>query len=1587
MEYCLFFQIFYLLYCISFLGNEGKTSIFNRLIFSKIIFFVAFWLQKIIKLSNTKSTFFIIMQNQVVMSENEVEQQGLYHPDFEHDACGIGFTAHLKGRKSHKIVADAIKMLERMDHRGACGCDPQTGDGAGILIQIPHEFFLDEGRKLGFKLPAVGEYGVGMVFFPDDEKERDECKDILERKISKLGMTLLGYRKVPTLNDTLGEGSASVEPHVEQLFIQRPDDVTEDLTFERKLYVLRQFASRVIREAVVGAKEHFYFSSLSCRTISYKGQLTTEQLKHYFPDLMNEDVVSAFGIVHSRFSTNTFPSWKLAQPFRYIAHNGEINTVKGNVNWIRAAEKTFYSENFSEEEMEMILPICEQGNSDSAQLDNAIELLYLSGRSLPHVMMMLVPEAWDGNEEMDATRKAFYEYHATIMEPWDGPASISFTDGKLVGATLDRNGLRPSRYWVMNDDTVIMASEAGVLDVDQSKVISKGRLQPGKMFIVDMEKGRIVPDEEVKAEICSRQPYREWLDEHKIDMAKLPSSIRPYTKYDDASLLKRQITSGYASEDLRMILAPMAASGKEAIGSMGIDSPLAVLSDQNQHLGYYFKQLFAQVTNPPIDSIRERSIMSLISFVGSADNILTESPSHCRQVMLKQPVLTPNEFDKLRFVDYKGFQAKTINTYFSTNNAEGAGKSLAFALDRICRYAEDAIHDGFEILILSDRAIDSEHAPVPSLLAIAAVHHYLIRKGLRGKVGLLVESGDIWETHHFATLIGYGAAAICPYLAFETIASMNKKGQIDGDFDDETLNKNYIQAVNKELLKIFSKMGISTLQSYQGAQIFECVGLNKKVIDKYFTGTVSRIEGIGLEEIAMESLARHRVAYPDRPVESVKRLEVGGVYQWKQRGEKHIFTPETIHLLQQACKVGEQDLQKGYEIFKKYSKVINDQTKNALTLRGLLKFKKGAAVPLEEVEPIEAIFKRFATGAMSFGSISWEAHTTLAIAMNRIGGSSNSGEGGEDEIRYKILENGDNLSSNIKQVASGRFGVTSYYLTNAKELQIKMAQGAKPGEGGQLPGHKVDDWIGKVRHSTPGVGLISPPPHHDIYSIEDLAQLIYDLKNANRAARISVKLVSEAGVGTVAAGVAKAHSDVILIAGYDGGTGASPLSSIRHAGLPWELGLAEAHQTLVKNKLRGRVVLQTDGQIRTGRDLAIATLLGAEEYGVATAALVAAGCILMRKCHLNTCPVGVATQNKELRALFSGKPEHVVNMFTYLAMELRELMAELGFRTINEMVGQVQLLEKRPDIKHWKYSKLDFSRILYKEATTEDVAQYKQEEQDHGISQVLDWQLIEDAKQALENGTAVSNAYTVNNLDRTLGAMLSNEISKKYKGEGLPEGTIHYKFRGTAGQSFGAFSTKGLRFELEGDANDYFGKGLCGAELIVYPDREATFKAENNMAVGNVSFYGGTSGEAYIRGMAGERFCVRNSGVKVVVEGIGDHGCEYMTGGLVVVLGETGQNFAAGMSGGIAYVYDKNDTFDAKCNKEMVELEEVLGEDQDILKEMIEKHAQKTGSEVAKTLLANWKNEVKNFTKVFPTDYKRILMQRKAASTAALAVA
>jgi glutamate synthase (NADPH) large chain len=1497
------------------------------------------------------------------------QNQGLYHPSFERDACGIGFVANIKGYKSHQIISDALTILENMEHRGACGCESNTGDGAGIMIQTPHEFFFDECIRLGFHLPAYGRYGVGMIFFPRDSMLKEECRDIFNRAADKLGLEVLGYRKVPVNPDGIGPTALSVEPDIEQVFIASPDHINDPEEFERKLFILRNYSSHTIQNSVKKDPIGFYLASLSYKTVVYKGQLTSLQVRNYFPDLNNNRIVSAFGLIHSRFATNTFPSWKLAQPFRYIAHNGEINTVQGNLNWLKTSENAFESPFFSKEEMEMLLPLITDGQSDSACLDNMIELLLLCGRSLPHVMMMLIPEAWDGNDQMDPVKKAFYEFHASLMEPWDGPASISFTDGKMIGATLDRNGLRPSRYCVTTDDRVIMASETGVLPIDQKLIREKGRLQPGKMFVVDMEQGRIISDDELKNKICSSKPYAEWLNKYKIRLEELPEPRVAFTELHHDQIFKYQKAFGYTTEDVESIITPMALDGKEPIGSMGSDIPLAVLSDEPQHLSSYFKQLFAQVTNPPIDPIRERLVMSLATFAGNNGNLLVENPLDCHCVALKHPVLTNHELEKIRSIDTGIFQAKTLQLYFRADEKPG---SLQAGVERLCRYAVDAANDGFEVLILSDRAIDSDHAPIPTLLATAAVHHHLIRKGLRGQVGIIVEAGDVWEVHHYACLIGFGATAINPYLAFATIHDARVTGKLQTNLEPEYLKKNYIKAVNEGLLKVFSKMGISTLQSYQGAQIFEIIGLNHYVVDKYFTGATSRIEGMGLDEIARETLAKHLFAFSGKDI-PVERLPTGGVYQWKRKGEFHLFNPNTIHFLQYSTHMND------YASFKKYSKLVNDQMEKSATIRGMFQFKRNRpSIPLEEVEPEENILKRFATGAMSFGSISHEAHSTLAIAMNRIGAKSNTGEGGEDEFRFDKLENGDSMRSAIKQVASARFGVTSYYLTQADELQIKMAQGAKPGEGGQLPGHKVDDWIGKVRHSTPGVGLISPPPHHDIYSIEDLAQLIFDLKNANRAARINVKLVSKAGVGTIAAGVAKAKSDVILISGHDGGTGASPISSIRHTGLPWELGLAESHQTLVKNRLRSRVVLQTDGQLKTGRDIAIATLLGAEEWGVATAALVVEGCIMMRKCHLNTCPVGVATQDPELRKRFTGNADHVVNLFKFLTRELREIMAELGFRTIQEMVGQVECLEVNGIHKHWKTKKINLSPILFKEPTSMYTGIYHMEDQDHGLTEVLDWKLLEAARPAIESGRKITAAFKVKNTDRTIGTILSNEISKIFKGKGLPADSVHFKLTGTAGQSFGAFNTNGVTLELEGDANDYFGKGLSGARLIVYPAHDAGFVPEENFIIGNVAFYGATSGEAFIRGKAGERFAVRNSGANTVVEGIGDHGCEYMTGGRVVILGSTGRNFAAGMSGGIAYVYNVDGKFSSLCNVDMIDLDPLDEDDIIEMKEMISRHYMYTGSTVAKFVLDDFENQLRNFVKVFPKDYKKVLSEKKA---------
>ncbi|WP_316788326.1 glutamate synthase large subunit [Pedobacter frigoris] len=1495
--------------------------------------------------------------------EQSQDNQGLYDQRFEHDACGIGFVAHIKGRKSQQIISDAITILENLDHRGAVGAEINTGDGAGIMIQIPHEFLYDECLKIGFSLNESGDYGVGMLFLPKDVKAREECREIIYRAAEKLNLEVLGFRKVQTNTEGIGDMALSVEPEMEQVFIARPYSVAAGADFERKLYVFKNYLSKTINTTVKGINGEFYIASFSSRTIVYKGQLTSLQVRTYFTELSDKRVVSAFGLIHSRFATNTFPSWRLAQPFRYIAHNGEINTLQGNLNWFRAGVKSFASPYFTPEELNILLPVIDETNSDSGCLDNVVELLLHSGRSLPHVLMMLIPEAWDGNEDMDELKKAFYKFHATLMEPWDGPAAVSFTDGNLIGTTLDRNGLRPQRYAITEDDHVIMASEAGALALDQSKIIEKGRLTPGKMFVVDMEQGRIISDAEIKQQVCGDKPYSDWINKYQIRLEELPEPRVVFTGLSEESIFRYQQVFGYTREDVDLVLKPMALEGKEAIGSMGTDIPLAVLSQKPQHLSSYFKQLFAQVTNPPIDPIREKVVMSLAGFMGANGNLLEETAMQCHCVGIKHPILTNVELEKLRSIDTGVFQSKTLQTYF---RADGKPGSMEKAIERLCRYAVDAVEDGFQVIILSDRALDSEHAAIPSLLAVSAVHHHLIRKGYRGAVGIVIEAGDVWEVHHFATLIGFGATAVNPYLALETIGGFSK----ESGMTTEKMVNNYIYSINGGLLKIFSKMGISTLQSYHGAQIFEILGINKPVVDKYFTGAVSRIGGLGLDEIARETLIKHNRIFKlaTRP-DAI--LPTGGNYKWKRKGEQHLFNPQTIHLLQNATRKND------YNTYKQYAKLVNEQTLQAYTIRGLFEFNYNRpAVPLEEVEPIENILKRFATGAMSFGSISHEAHSTLAIAMNRIGGKSNTGEGGEDELRYELMPNGDSMRSSIKQIASARFGVTSYYLTNADELQIKMAQGAKPGEGGQLPGHKVDDWIAKVRHATPGVGLISPPPHHDIYSIEDLAQLIFDLKNANREARINVKLVSKAGVGTIAAGVAKAHADVILVSGFDGGTGASPLTSIQHAGLPWELGLAEAHQTLVKNRLRSRVVLQTDGQLKTGKDIAIATLLGAEEWGVATAALVTAGCIMMRKCHLNTCPVGVATQDPNLRKLFTGEPDHVVNLFYFLAQELRETMAELGFRTINEMVGQSDALTVRQiDQSDWKLKDLDFSKILFK-APDNGLSLYNTESQDHGLDNVLDHKLIEAAQPALASKEPIYKEFPVINIDRSIGTMLSNEVSKVYKGQGLPADTINFKFKGSAGQSFGAFAAKGISLHLEGEANDYVGKGLSGAKLAIYPFAANKYVPEQNIIIGNVALYGATSGELFVRGQAGERFAVRNSGATAVVEGLGDHGCEYMTGGEVLVIGGTGSNFAAGMSGGVAWIYDVNGDFASKCNKEMVDLDPLDEQDELRINLLLRKHAQLTESSVAKFLLSDWATQSAHFIKVFPKEYKAVLMNK-----------
>lgn len=1498
-------------------------------------------------------------------------EQGLYHPSFEHDSCGIGFVANLKNKKSFEHIQNALDMLVNMEHRGGCGCEPETGDGAGILLQIPHSFFSSECKKLGFSLPSEGGYGVSMAFFPMDEKLRGVVKSRFEEYIKRLGFELLGYREVPTDNSMIGETAKRVEPKVEQVFLKYTLS-NDSKALERRLVVLRKYAIRTIRNEMKGLDDSFYISSCSSKKIVYKGMLRTDQVQQYYLDLQNKQMKTALAVVHSRFSTNTFPQWRLAQPFRYIAHNGEINTIKGNVNWMQSKQVLLESTEFTLEEIDWMMPICDIKRSDSSNLDNVVELLTLGGRSLPHVMMMLVPEAWQNNPEMREEKRAFYDYYSSVMEPWDGPASISFTDGDVVGATLDRNGLRPSRYCVLNDDTVIMSSEAGSLVVDESKVIKKGRLQPGKLFVADLKNGKIISDEELKDDICSRKPYGRWLKENKLTLTDI---ARPRKKskvpYSGEELLQNQIAFGFTREDLTEILKPMADAGKEPLGSMGADTPLAILSTQAQHLANYFKQLFAQVSNPPIDPIREAVIMSLYTNLGPQRNILAETPEHCRQIHLDSPVLSNGQLDKIKKLDDDSFKSYIINATFSATNRSGA---LERAIDEICANAERATLMGCNILIISNKDISESDAPIPSLLAVGAIHTALTKKGLRAKTSIIVEGGDVIETHHFATLIGFGANAINPYLAGDTIRSEFADELKSGKVTIKSLLKQYNKAISGGLLKIFSKMGISTVQSYQGAKIFEALGISKAVVKKCFKGVVSRIEGMTFDDIAKEAIIKHQRAFENW--NSDKHLYVGGYYQWKRKGEAHLFNPTTIHLLQKSSKNND------FDTYKKYAEAINDQSKRHITLRSLLEFNFGDSIPLEEVESKESIMTRFATGAMSFGSISYEAHSLLAVAMNRIGGKSNSGEGGEDEERFIRKENGDWERSAIKQVASGRFGVTSNYLTNADELQIKVAQGAKPGEGGQLPGHKVDDWIGRTRHSTPGVGLISPPPHHDIYSIEDLAQLIYDLKNANREARINVKLVSEAGVGTIASGVAKAKGDVVMISGYDGGTGASPLSSIRHAGLPWEVGLTETHQTLVINNLRSRITVQTDGQLRTGKDIAIAALLGAEEWGVATAALIVEGCIMMRKCHLNTCPVGIATQNEELRALFSGNADHVVNFFNFLAEDLREIMAKLGVRTVNEMIGKTEFLKVDENINHWKLENIDLSSLLYKPTESESVDVYKVREQEHDIFEILDRKLIEAAQPALINGTPVKAEFETINTDRSVGAMLSNEVSKVYGGTGLPDGTIHYKLKGSCGNSFGVFTAKGILFEIEGEANDYFGKGLSGGKLVIYPPKTSTIIPHENMIIGNVAFYGATSGKAFINGLAGERFCVRNSGVTAVVEGIGDHGAEYMTGGKMVVLGETGRNFGAGMSGGYAFIWDVNKTFIKNFNPELSDIDPLSKEDKLELKSLIKEHYEETKSSIASNILENWDQQLKNFKKVMPRDYKRVLAEKLQKSKA-----
>ena len=1488
--------------------------------------------------------------------------QGLYDPAHEHDACGVGFVVHIKGLKSHDIVRKALQVLINLLHRGACGCEPNTGDGAGILLQMPDKFLRRECARLGIPLPAPTEYGAGLVFLPRDPAQRERVEALIAGIVGEEGQRLLGWRDVPSDDRLLGATALSVEPWIRQVFVGRGSGVRDHAHFERKLYVVRKRIENAVAGLDLAEKAFVYLPSLSSNTLIYKGMLSADQIETMYPDLTDPDVESALALVHQRFSTNTFPSWPLAHPYRYIAHNGEINTLRGNINWMRARQALCESDLLGED-LAKVFPVTREGLSDSATFDNVLEFLVMTGRSLPHAILMMIPEPWQHHEGMSPERRAFYEYHASLMEPWDGPASIAFTDGTVVGAVLDRNGLRPSRYYVTRDDLVIMASEVGVLDVPPENVLVKERLHPGRIFLVDTAQGRIIADEEIKAALAAEHPYGEWLRQHQVLLENLAPA--PVGESDHATVLQRQLAFGYTHEDLRILMTPMARQGEEPIGSMGTDTALAVLSDRPRILYDYFKQLFAQVTNPPLDQIREELVTAMESTVGPERNLLRPEPESCRQIVLRDPVLSNDDLAKLAHVSELGFKAITLPMLFPV--AEGA-PGLARALEDLERRASRALAEGYNVLILSDRGVDRVLAPIPSLLATAAVHHHLVRQGERTRCGLVVETGDAREVHHMCLLLGYGAGAVNPWVAFETLDDMIRQGLLAG-LDHAKAVRNYIKALNKGILKVMAKMGISTLQSYCGAQIFEAIGLNRDVVDRYFTGTASRVAGVGLDVIAEEARRRHARAFPERPV-GEPELDWGGEYQWRRDGEHHMVNPDTIAALQDATRSG------SYARFKEYTRLCDDQSARHATLRGLIGLRAAPRpLPLEEVESVETIVKHFATGAMSYGSISQETHETLAIAMNRLGARSNTGEGGEDAARYRRDPNGDWRRSAVKQVASGRFGVTSEYLVNADDLQIKMAQGAKPGEGGQLPGRKVYPWIAKVRLSTPGVGLISPPPHHDIYSIEDLAQLIHDLKNANPRARIHVKLVAEVGVGTVAAGVAKAHADVVLISGHDGGTGASPLTSIKHGGIPWELGLAETQQVLVLNKLRDRIVVQVDGQMKTGRDVVVAALLGAEEYGFSTAPLVVLGCIMMRVCHLNTCPVGIATQDPELRRRFAGKPEHVVNFFRFLAEEVREHMARLGFRTMEEMIGRVDRLDVAPAVDHWKACGLDLSSILHQPEMPPEVARRRVVPQDHGLEKGLDHTtLIPACREAIEHRRPISLALPIRNVNRTVGTMLGYEVTSRWGAEGLPDGTIQVHFSGSAGQSFGAFLPRGITFTLEGDANDYWGKGLSGGRLIVHPPRRSPFVPEDNIVIGNVALYGATGGEAFVRGLAGERFCVRNSGAHAVVEGVGDHGCEYMTGGRVVVIGRTGRNFAAGMSGGVAYVLDLDGDFQRRCNREMVDLEPLeQPADVQLVGDLIDRHVAYTGSAHAAKILANWRAMQARFVKVMPKDYKRVL--------------